>query len=901
MKKSAVRLLLFVLLFAGDLFAQTGLLQGTVARETGARLSNARLTITDAGGKVVVEGMSGPTGEFSLSVPLGEYDLNINAGGFGQIRQRVRIVPGVLHLPITVVQLPDGIDMRGNPLQSVANGNAIVLDEEFLSMLSDDNGEFAIALGGSRLFGPGTTQASDPQSGLFNGPGGSGIGAPIPAGFGGGGLGAPFGNQGRPGGGVGLGAPFGGSGITLTPTSAVGEPRLSGPRANMTRPEFIIDGQPGRLPLKDLVREVWIDSDPFTTEYSRPGFGRIHVSSLFPSREVHGSAAFNFRDESMDSPVLAFRPPYQSRHFHGEVGGPLIREKLFGTLGAMRSGRDTGRRVVSAVTPEGPVDRELDNGGTNQIFDGRSQYRISERHQLNVSSRYRSEVFPHLGFGNINLPEQDTRLAMRGWDFQAREVSHLGSNAVHELRFQVRRDTRHSAPVKEGTTLTVFGAFSGGGTSARSDYRDTQYQIENLFAWSTPQWTFRTGAQGYHVDKFSDVRGNVLGTFLFSSLSQYQAGIPSFYTQSLGSTTSNVRQTEVSTFAQGEWNASSRFSLSGGLRYEVQTNLRDRNNIDPRIALAYQIQSGLTLRVGAGLFHQRFSVDDAATLESADGAAAPSFIFASSPSFPNVERSTAAEFSARNPIAFRNPDLAAPYLVVSSLSLDKWFNNGLLVSASVDVTRGMRQFRVRDANAPFLRDVADPTALTLDEVNQRRPFYPLAIVLSRYESVGFLEAKNMSLRVRTPELRAWKLGMRFNGDYTLGFSEDDDGLPIDHYNRRAEWGRSSYYPRHTFWMGAITRAPWRISLAALAQAHSGFPYSALPASTGKNANDGPNSFNLDLKLAKTVTVRKLEASLFAYGQNVLNSRNYTIFSTSFSSFSTNPSTRRMELGVRLRF
>ena len=117
----------------------------------------------------------------------------------------------------------------------------------------------------------------------------------------------------------------------------------------------------------------------------------------------------------------------------------------------------------------------------------------------------------------------------------------------------------------------------------------------------------------------------------------------------------------------------------------------------------------------------------------------------------------------------------------------------------------------------------------------------------------------------------------------------------------------------------MVRAPWGVSLSALAYAHSGYPYSTLvfadsnrddnfnerPAGVRKNSNDGPNVFNLDLRLSKTLSLPRVEATLFAYGQNVLNSRNYTAFSTasSFGSglFLGNPSTRRMELGVRLRF
>jgi hypothetical protein len=192
--------------------------------------------------------------------------------------------------------------------------------------------------------------------------------------------------------------------------------------------------------------------------------------------------------------------------------------------------------------------------------------------------------------------------------------------------------------------------------------------------------------------------------------------------------------------------------------------------------------------------------------------------------------------------------------------------------------------------------------------------------VNQYESVGFLESENLSLRARTPELRVWKIGMQFNGDYSWNWSKDDDGIPVDSYDRRAEWGRTNLTPRHNFWSGAMFRAPWRISLAALAYAHSGYPYTiTVPGDANrddlfnergpgvpKNDNDGPNYFNLDLRLSKTLSLPLVEATLFAYGRNVFNSRNYMIYggpSTSIGGglFLSNPSARRMELGIRMRF
>jgi hypothetical protein len=107
------------------------------------------------------------------------------------------------------------------------------------------------------------------------------------------------------------------------------------------------------------------------------------------------------------------------------------------------------------------------------------------------------------------------------------------------------------------------------------------------------------------------------------------------------------------------------------------------------------------------------------------------------------------------------------------------------------------------------------------------------------------------------------------------------------------------------------RLPKGISVFALAQAHSGYPYSQVvtlafvTSSPGKNTNDGANYFNLDLKVSKRVAIRQVDATFFVFGQDALNSRNYAIVPTLTSSAGTGyfitTTGRKMELGVTLRF
>jgi hypothetical protein len=360
---------------------------------------------------------------------------------------------------------------------------------------------------------------------------------------------------------------------------------------------------------------------------------------------------------------------------------------------------------------------------------------------------------------------------------------------------------------------------------------------------------------------------------------------------------------------------SPRLSMSAGLRYEVQTHLRDYNNIDPRIGFAYRVRPSTVFRWGFGIFHQRYNIDRYATLIGQDGIRTSTYTSISNPTV--VTPSMPISFVGVEQLGLKASDLAAPYLLNGSASIEKWFDSGAILSLSADWVRGLRQLRTRDINAPV-----PAASTTTGELS--RPFYPIATPILQTESVGSLHAKNVSLRLRTPRLPIRNVGLWMDGGYSLGWSDDDNSFPADSYDLRAEWGPSNNYPRHHLWTGTTLRTPWGLSLAALIHAHSGFPYTTFtsddkngdgnytdrPAGVGRNSHDGSNYFNVDLNLSKSFVISRLgdgvpalSATLFVYGQNVLNSRNYTnVYSREgFPEISTGASLRRIEAGIKIRF
>src|SRR5262249_6646184 len=93
---------------------------------------------------------------------------------------------------------------------------------------------------------------------------------------------------------------------------------------------FVIDGfTGGTIPPKEQIQEVRINNNPYSTEFSGIGFGRVEIITRAGTGTYHGSANFNFRDARLDAqtPFSPTKPAYQQRNFNSVFSGPLIKNK----------------------------------------------------------------------------------------------------------------------------------------------------------------------------------------------------------------------------------------------------------------------------------------------------------------------------------------------------------------------------------------------------------------------------------------------------------------------------------------------------------------------------------------------------------------------------------------------
>ena len=107
---------------------------------------------------------------------------------------------------------------------------------------------------------------------------------------------------------------------------------MAGPGAGPSGGTIYIDGfTGGNLPPKSSIREIRINSNPFSPEYDRPGFGRIEILTKPGTDQIHGNVFVQYNNEDLNSrsPLFeqATRPPYKQDFFGFSLTGPIKKNK----------------------------------------------------------------------------------------------------------------------------------------------------------------------------------------------------------------------------------------------------------------------------------------------------------------------------------------------------------------------------------------------------------------------------------------------------------------------------------------------------------------------------------------------------------------------------------------------
>ena len=474
----------------------------------------------------------------------------------------------------------------------------------------------------------------------------------------------------------------------------------------------------------------------------------------------------------------------------------------------------------------------------------RIDYQINDSNTLVARYSFQRSTSANQGIGNFNLLSRAFDSKNTGHEFRITESAILNPKTVNETRFSYETNRR----VQDGGTLTpgvnVSSAFTGGGAQVGNSFNSSKrWEIQNYTTTTfgiNAQHGIKFGARvrGVNIEDrsesgyggsftFAGVRG-AGGVIVASSIEQYRQKVlgnasviynPTQFNLTTGNPVAKVSQIDYSFFMTDDWKARKDLTISGGLRYENQTNLKSNFNFAPRIGFAYAPGAGgakqpkTTIRGAFGIFYDRFSENTTLTARRNDGVSQVQYvvtdptllgqaIFTANGGVTNVP--TAAQLASFAPLSNTprriDSNLQAPYSVQSAFSVDQTLPYRSTLSATFVLSRTLHTIRLRNINAPVCpNNQVCPTGLTTAQVQLLRP-NPAAGNIYEYESSGYSNNQQFSLRFNT------RLSTKVTvfASYSLSFQKnntDGGGFPAYSYDLSNEYAPSAFTARNTAFVG----------------------------------------------------------------------------------------------------
>ena len=658
---------------------------------------------------------------------------------------------------------------------------------------------------------------------------------------------------------------------------------LAGPSAGPNGGQIFIDGfTGGRLPPRSSIREIRINSNPFSAEYDRLGFGRIEILTRPGTDRYRGQVSFNFNDDALNArnPFATTRPPHQSRQYGGNFGGPISKKKASFFIDFEKRDVDDEAVIVATVLDAnrnivGFQDTvPVPNRRTS--FSPRVDYQINANNTLVGRYSY-AKTSRTTGVGGFSLPSREYQNQTTENNVQLTETAIINKTIVNETRFQFEHQTGGSNADNSLPTISVQDAFTGGGSQVGiSTNTNNQFELTNNTSFThgvhslkvggrlryvkisdnSPQnfggtYTFFGGGVGPQLDASDHVIPNTLipitsieryrRTLVFQSQGLGLADIRLFgggasqFSLASGSPRSSVSQWDFGGFGQDDWKVRQNLTVSLGLRYENQGNINSNLNFAPRVGFAWSPGGGpspkTVIRGGYGVFYDRVSENLTLQANRLNGTNQQQFTVQNPDFFPIIPSpSTLVSFSVPGTVYQLEPNVQAPYTLQSVISVEHQLPHNTTVATSYINVRTLHTLRVRPLNAPlpgtFIPGVPGSGIRPLNCAD----FIPPSVNPSttcnvfEYESSGHFSQNQFIVNFNS------RLNPRasFNAYYVFAKANSDaDGtgsIPANPYDLSTEYGRSSGDIRHRFVMTGNFRAPWGISLNPFLIVQSGRPF-----------------------------------------------------------------------------
>jgi hypothetical protein len=655
---------------------------------------------------------------------------------------------------------------------------------------------------------------------------------------------------------------------------------LAGPSAGPNGGQVYIDGfTGGQLPPKSSIREIRINSNPFSAQYDKLGYGRIEIFTKPGTDKLHGSAMMMGNDSAFNSlnPFVKSEPAYHTLFSMANAGGPMGKKASWFVSVFNRDNQSNSIINAELLDASGNPYNYSAAVATPQSrlsFSPRFDFQFGANNTLTVRYMYSRQTATNDGVSQFALQSQGYNVSNQENTLQISDTQIISPSIINETHFQYTRDRDSQTAQSALPAITVQGAFTGGGSSLGTSRAGLDnYELQNVTIISKGAHAINFGGRLRFTRDSAYSTAGFNGNYIYSSLDAYKAGTPSQYDVTAGSPSALLNYFDIGLYFQDDYKVRPNLTLSYGLRYESQNGIGDHGDFAPRFSFAWapaahgNTPAHTVIRGGYGWFYDRFAEDNLMQALRNNGVNQQRYVI-NDPTFAQDAPSASelASSSTAAPTIYQvAPDLKASLSMQAALGVEHQFGKVATLAATYVNSHGIHQYLSDNINAylPGAYDAATGTGTRPNGINEN---------IYQYQSGGIYNQNQLMLNYT---VRAKSVSLF--GFYALNFANSDTSgagyFPSDQLNPGADYGRASFDVHNRFLLGGNFQAPFGVSVSPMLVANSGAPFNI---TIGQDLN-GDNQFN--------------DRPAFAASAST------DVMNTSYGSFDLNPSAEEARIPI----